>query len=142
MSKRITERLRNPLAPTPPPRIIVIGHKNPDTDSIAAAAAYAALKRQLGVPNVMAACAGLPSARTEFLFKKFDVPMPEELSDVYPRVKHVVDTRPNTLHAGQTLLVAFALLQRTRQHRIPVVNGKGIYLGMVSLFDLADRMII
>ena len=142
MSKRITERLRNPLVPTPPPRIIVIGHKNPDTDSIAAAAGYAALKRQLGVPNIMAACAGLPSARTEFLFKKFDVPMPEELSDVYPRVKHVVDTRPNTLSAGQTLLEAFALLQRTRQHRIPVVNGKGIYLGMVSLFDLADRMII
>ena len=85
---------------------------------------------------------GLPSARSEFLFQKFGVPLPVEMSDVYPRVKDVANTQPQTLAAGQTLLEAFALLQRTRQHRIPVVNVKGIYLGMVSLFDLADRMII
>ncbi len=142
MSKRITERLRKSDHPTPPPKIIVIGHKNPDTDSIAAAAGYADLKRQLGVPNVLAACAGLPSARTEFLFKKFNVPLPVELSDVYPRVKDVVDRHTPTLSAGQTLLEAFSMLQRSRRHRIPLINGKGIYLGMVSLFDLADRMII
>ena len=143
MSKRITERLRRSDIPaTPPPRIIVIGHKNPDTDSIAAAAGYADLKRLLGVPNVLAACAGLPSARTEFLFKKFNVPLPVELADVYPRVKDVVDRQTPTLSAGQTLLEAFSMLQRSRRHRIPLVNGKGNYLGMVSLFDLADRMII
>jgi manganese-dependent inorganic pyrophosphatase len=143
MSKKITERLRKSDIPAaPPPRIIIIGHKNPDTDSIAAAAGYAELKRLLGVPNVIAACAGLPSKRTEFLFSKFNVPLPIELADVFPRVRDVVDRNPPTLSAGQTLLEAFSMLQRTRRHRIPLINQKGIYLGMVSLFDLADRMII
>ena len=88
MPKRISERLKRyeatlsgepPLevkAPEQLSRVIVIGHKNPDTDSVAAAAGYAQLKQQMGMSHAVAACAGLPSARTEFLFKKFNVPMP------------------------------------------------------------------
>jgi manganese-dependent inorganic pyrophosphatase len=123
-------------------RVIVIGHKNPDTDSIAAAAGYAELKRLTGVQNVSAACAGLPSARTEFLFKKFKVPLPPVISDVHPRVRDIMDTQPPTISAGHTLLEAMSLLQKSRRHRIPVVDGKGIYLGMVSLFDIADRLVL
>jgi manganese-dependent inorganic pyrophosphatase len=143
MSRRITERIRRPDAPPPAPqRIIVIGHKNPDTDAIASATGYAELKRLQGFAGAEAACAGLPSTRTEFLFKRFDVPMPPTLGDVHPRVKDVLETSTPTLSAGHTLLEAFSLLQKTRQHRIPVVDAKGIHLGMVSLFDLADRMVI
>ena len=124
------------------PRIIIIGHKNPDTDSIAAAAAYAELKCMMGIPNVTAACAGLPSARTEFLFKKFNVPLPPVLSDVYPRVRDVADDQVPTISAGHTLLEAMELLQKTRCHRVPVVDATGYYLGMVSLFDLADKLVL
>ena len=122
-------------------RTVVIGHKNPDTDCIAAAAGYAELKRRLGLPRVSAACAGLPSARTEFLFKRFQVPLPAVLSDVFPRVRDVLDPNPPIVRAGQTLLQALALLQRTRRRRLPVVDAQGGYLGMLSLFDLADRMV-
>ena len=153
MSKRVSERLKRfesgvllpPGAPPPaarPARIIVIGHKNPDTDSVAAAAGYAELKRAMGFPQASAACAGLPSARTEFLFKRFGVPLPPVLGDVHPRIRDVMDTQPVTISAGQTLLEAMTLLQRTRRHRVPVVDGKGVYLGMVSLFDLADRLVL
>jgi manganese-dependent inorganic pyrophosphatase len=143
MSRRITERLkRTDIVPPPPQRIIVIGHKNPDTDAIASATGYAELKRMQGFAGAEAACAGLPSTRTEFLFKRFNVPLPATLGDVYPRVKDVLEFPTPTLSAGQTLLEAFSLLQKTRRHRIPVVDAKGIHLGMVSLFDLADRMVI
>ncbi|HYF48398.1 MAG TPA: putative manganese-dependent inorganic diphosphatase [Planctomycetota bacterium] len=124
------------------PRIIVIGHKNPDTDSIAAAAGYAELKRMMGHVNASAACAGLPSARTEFLFNKFNVPLPPILSDVHPRVRDVLETNVPTVSAGHSLLEAMELLQKTRRHRVPVVDAKGTYLGMVSLFDLADRLVL
>jgi manganese-dependent inorganic pyrophosphatase len=152
MSKRISEiqrriELGDITSPLPAPvmsrqpRIIVIGHKNPDTDSVAAAAGYAELKRALGFANASAACAGLPSARTEFLFTRFNVPMPPILSDVYPRIKDVLEASP-TVSAGHTVLEAMELLQKTRRHRVPVVDAKGVYLGMVSLFDLADRLVL
>lgn len=153
MSKRISEiqrriELGDITSPLPAPvmarqpRIIVIGHKNPDTDSVAAAAGYAELKRALGFANASAACAGLPSARTEFLFTRFQVPMPPILSDVYPRIKDVLEAQSPTVSAGHTVLEAMELLQRTRRHRVPVVDAKGVYLGMVSLFDLADRLVL
>jgi manganese-dependent inorganic pyrophosphatase len=152
MAKRISEKTRrielgelhpgSPPQPKREPHVIVIGHKNPDTDAIAAAAGYAELKRMMGMSNCHAACAGMPSLRTEFLFKRFDVPLPPVLGDVYPRVKDVLDSRPPVVDAGQTLLDALTLLQKTRWHRIPVVDAKGAYVGMVSLFDLADRMVL
>jgi len=152
--KRVSEKLRRhelemgvvPVSPATPlsrqPRVIVIGHKNPDTDSIAAAAGYAELKRMMGMANTSAACAGLPSARTEFLFTRFKVEIPQILGDVHPRIKDVLDDKPSMINAGQSLLEAMSLLQRTRRRRVPVVDAKGIYLGMVSLFDMADRMVL
>jgi len=124
------------------PRVIVIGHKNPDTDSIAAAAGYAQLKNMMGVTNVSPGCAGFPSARTEFLFRKFNIPLPPVISDVHPRVRDVMEANPPIVYQGHTLLEAMGILQRTHRHRVPVVNLKRKYLGMVSLFDLADRLVL
>ncbi|HEY3318874.1 MAG TPA: putative manganese-dependent inorganic diphosphatase [Planctomycetota bacterium] len=140
--KRISVRLSSHPHSDVPDRVIVIGHKNPDTDSIAAATGYAELKSQLGWTGVSAACAGLPGERTEFLFNRFNVALPPVLTDVHPRVSDVLDSNPQVISAGHTLLEAMALLQRARRHRIPVVDSKRTYLGMVSLFDLADRLVL
>jgi len=152
-TKKISERIRRvelgEIPPPPPviqaaqqPKTIIIGHKNPDTDSIAAAAGYAELKQMMGDENAWAACAGLPSARTEFLFKRFNVPLPKVLNDVFPRVKDILDPHPPTVRAGQTLVDAMSLLRKRRMRRVPVIDAKGEYVGMCSLFDLADRMVL
>ena len=145
MAQRISQRLTKPsgtaLDLPKNSRVYVIGHKNPDTDCIASAAGYAAFKQALGQSNVQAACAGLPSARTEFLFRKFSVPMPPVLADVFPRVRDYMDAEPITLSAGQTMLEALAALQKTHRRRVPVADSKGHFQGMVSLFDLAERMV-
>lgn len=152
MTKKISQRFRRPDGSgsfkvggeslDEQVRTVVIGHKNPDTDCVAAAAGYAALKQQLGTPNVQAACAGLPSPRTDFLFQRFGVPLPPVLADVHPRVKDLLDAQTPAISAGQTLLEALSLLQRARRRRLPVVDNKGAYLGMISLFDLANRMVL
>ncbi len=72
---------------------IVIGHKNPDMDSICSAIAYARLKQFLGVPNVIAARAGNTNARIDFVLKKFGAEPPVFLSDVAPKVADVHATR-------------------------------------------------
>jgi len=121
-------------------KTIVIGHKNPDTDSCASAVAYAELKKILGQKNVIGASAGYASARTEFLFKKFKTPLPEVIEDVSPRVEGVMDTSPTVIYKGQTLLDAMEYLKESRMSRIPITDNDGKYVGMVSLFDLAGRM--
>lgn len=72
---------------------IVIGHRNPDMDSICSAIAYAELKRKLGMPNVVAARAGNTNERIEFILQKFDVPAPEFVSDVAPTVADVMENQ-------------------------------------------------
>ena len=71
---------------------IVIGHKNPDMDSICSAIAYAELKRKLGTQNVISARAGNTNERIDLVLQKFGVPAPEFMSDVSPKVAES-DTR-------------------------------------------------
>ncbi|MBN2642899.1 MAG: putative manganese-dependent inorganic diphosphatase [Victivallales bacterium] len=123
------------------PYTYVIGHKNPDTDSIAAAAATAELKKLQGMNNVIAACAGLPLERTEFIFKKFGCPLPELKTDVYPRVKHIMSSEPDYITRGNSLLQAISILQKKREHRLPVVDEKMKYQGMLSLFQLLEELL-
>lgn len=123
-------------------RTIIIGHKNPDTDSIAAAYAYAELKKMLGMENVFPACPGLPTEKTRFLFKKFSVSMPPVLEDVYPKVKDIVTSSFVSASSESTLMDALELLQSSKQLRLPVIeNSSGRFLGMISLFDLAGKFL-
>ena len=121
-------------------KTIVIGHRNPDTDSCAAATGYAALKTMMGHENVICACAGIPGARTEYLYKKFNIPLPEIIEDVSPRVADLMDTSPDVVYTGQTLLEAMDFLRCSQMSRVPVTTQDGRFAGMISLFDLADRM--
>ncbi len=121
-------------------RTLVIGHRNPDTDSVAAAASYAWLKNSLGQENVSAGCAGIPQKRTEFLFRRFGVKLPKVYADVSPRVADVIHPYAEPIEVGQTLLRATKLLSQRREERMPIIDAAQKYVGMISLFDLADRM--
>ena len=107
---------------------------------MAAAASYAELKKRQGCRRVSAGCAGIPQKRTEFLFRRFGVPLPKVYSDVSPRVGDVVHDYAEPIEVGQTLLEATKMLSLKREERMPIVDGEGKFVGMISLFDLADRM--
>lgn len=68
----------------PEKNTIIIGHKNPDTDSICSALGYAALKKAAGEENVVAARAGNINPQTDFALHYFGKEPPIYLSDVYP----------------------------------------------------------
>lgn len=121
-------------------RTLIIGHRNPDTDSVAAAASYAELKRKQGYNNVIAGAAGIPQKRTEFLFHRFGVPLPKVYTDISPRVGDVLHAFDEPIEIGETLLKATKMLSRSRSERMPIVDKDKKYIGMISLFDLADRM--
>ena len=70
--------------------VYVIGHRNPDTDSICAALAYARLKQLTGSPTVIAARAGEINVQTEFVLRSFGIEQPVYLTDVKVRVQDVM----------------------------------------------------
>ncbi len=120
---------------------IVIGHRNPDTDSIAASYAMAELKTALGMPNVKAACAGLPGARTEYLFERFGVALPQVLSDVYPRVGNIANPDFPRLTCGDSLYHALELLGTHHVPRLPVIDKNNTYCGMLCLYSLLGDLL-
>ncbi len=122
--------------------LIVIGHRNPDVDSVAASHALAELKRLQGMAGVRAACAGLPGPRSEYLFKRFKVPLPASLNDVYFKAGDLVDPAAPRLVRGEPLYAAISRLEQCRRQCLPVTDGAGRYLGMLNLFSLLDSLLL
>ena len=71
--------------------IYVVGHKSPDTDSVASAIAYANLKNALGMKEVVPAAAGDINSETKFLLEYFKVPAPEKLTNATDKKLILVD---------------------------------------------------
>ena len=68
--------------------VYIIGHKNPDTDAVVAAVAYAKLKNLLGFNNYFPARAGHLNPQTDYIFRKFDIVPPKYLPDMIPKVEY------------------------------------------------------
>ncbi|MDR1858604.1 MAG: putative manganese-dependent inorganic diphosphatase [Treponema sp.] len=111
-------------------KIYVIGHRNPDTDSIVSAAAYARLKQIQGQGNCVAARAGKVSPQTEYIFNRFAVPLPEFLPDLVPKAEHYVSGAPVTINEDDSVWNALEILQRDDLKVLPVVDKDGVYKSM------------
>lgn len=120
---------------------IIIGHKNPDTDSVSASCALAEFKRRLNIRNVTACRAGMVGERTEYLFKKFNVPLPVLKSDVYPRVRDILLEETFSVCENEALFFALVKLNSLLISRIPVVDEKKRYKGMLSLFSMLGSIL-
>lgn len=120
----------------------VIGHRNPDTDSIASAIAYAELKRRLGDPAVTAAMAGEPNPQTSYVLERLGIPHPLYLADVHPRVADVLNREPVTARPEMPLLDALELFHRNNIRVLPIVDGEGRPSGLVSLLRLSEKYLV
>ena len=73
--------------------VYIFGHKNPDTDSVVSATAYARLKQLQGFENYKAARAGHFNPQTDYIFKKFNVQSPKYISNLTPKVEYYMNVR-------------------------------------------------
>lgn len=114
----------------------VIGHKNPDSDSICSAIAYAELKNQLG-ERCIPLRAGDINNETRYLLEHFSVPEPVLCPDVHAQVRDI-DIRsipgfpPNT-----TLRKAWEYMRDETVSTLPVTDDNGYLIGLIALKDLA-----
>jgi len=123
-------------------RIYVIGHRNPDTDSIASAIAYAELKKAVGHANVSAAMAGEPNPQTRYVLDRLGIQPPLYLADVHPKVRDIVNRRPVTAHSSMPLKEALELFHRHGIRVLPVVDGENVPVGIVSLLKLSEKYLV
>lgn len=123
-------------------KIVVIGHRNPDTDSIASAIAYAALKRQQGYVNCIPARAGRLTPQTEYILKRFKVDTPEFIPDMLPKVAYFLpEGDPITVSGNTALWDALELMDRNSLPAIPVVDDAGRYRSFLSHNTFTENII-
>jgi manganese-dependent inorganic pyrophosphatase len=119
---------------------IVIGHRNPDMDSICSAIGYARLKQLLGVPDVVAARAGNTNARIDYVLDRFGVEAPVFLSDVAPRVSDVMQREAVAVKAEATVYDAIQLIEERQLRGLPVTDEGNRCLGLLSAFKLSHHL--
>ncbi len=122
--------------------IYVVGHKNPDTDSICSAMAYARLRQQQGIDNIQPARAGELNRQTEFVLKMLQVPLPKLLQDVYPRVEDVVGSEVITIAGDEPLARALELYHAHNIRLLPVIDEDCRPLGSLVLKRVSDRFLV
>ena len=119
--------------------VYVVGHKNPDTDSIVAAIAYASLRNALGDREYMAACLGRVSDETQLVLNHFGFDPPTLITNVYTQVQDLGFDRPPILSAAVTVERAWNELQARKELRaIPIANDDGTLWGIISREDIAS----
>lgn len=119
---------------------VVIGHKNPDMDAICSAIGYAELKTATGFPGVIAARCGNTNERIDFGLGKFGFEPPAFLSDVYPRVEHVMERDVVSAHCNSPVYEAMTRIGESRFRGLPVVDDDRRCLGLISAFKLGQYL--
>lgn len=119
--------------------IYVTGHKNPDTDSIVSAIAYAALMNALGDRRYTAARLGTVSDETAHILERFGFDAPERIYNVRTQVHDLNFDRPPVLSSAVTVRRAWeAMLKSEREiPSLPVAGEDGRLCGMVTTGDIA-----
>ena len=121
--------------------IYVLGHKNPDTDSVVAATAYAHLKRVLGAENCVAARAGKMSPQAEYVFERMDVPFPVFIPDLVPKVEYYMGPAATVVDRGMPLWDALSIMNQSAQKALPIVDADGRYRAMLHYSSFAQNIL-
>jgi manganese-dependent inorganic pyrophosphatase len=118
-------------------KVVVIGHKNPDTDSICSAIAYAELKNKTSNLVYEACRAGELNQETAFVLDKFDVRPPRMVTDINPKVRDV-DYREVPGFSGNTSLRrAWQVMRDQKIDTLPIVDSDRELLGLITVKDIA-----
>ncbi len=110
--------------------ILVIGHRNPDTDAIASDIGYAWVLNESGSGHYMAGRTGKVNAQTAFALERFGVEAPTLVADVWGRVGDLAEKLPS-LRKGQTLLEACQTIARTRRPA-PLLDDSDKPIGLLT----------
>ncbi len=116
--------------------VIVIGHKNPDTDSICSALAYAYLRRKTTNMRYVAKRAGRLNEETKFVLDYFKVKAPSFADTLEPRAKDVEMRHAQGIDRETSVYEAWQIMERESVPTLPVLDG-GKLVGVLTRGDVA-----
>ncbi len=116
---------------------IVIGHKNPDTDSICSAICYAYLKHRLTGEEHVPCRAGEINGETKYVLDKFRVASPQLLESIEPTVADVPFRRIKSIDATLSLKRAWEYMRDENIQTVPILTKRGKIKGVLTLGDQA-----
>lgn len=118
--------------------VYIIGHRNPDTDSICSSIAYTYLKRQIDkTGNYEAKRAGSVNSETQFVLDYFKIPAPGYVSDVRTQVGDVEYKRIEGVDGNISLKKAWESMRDMQTHTLSVINKKKALEGVITIGDIA-----
>lgn len=117
-------------------KIYVVGHKNPDTDSICSAIAYANLKRKITEDDYHARRAGLLNEETQYVLERFQVDPPKLLANVYLQVKDVDVNRTPGIPSNTSIKEAWTMMKKKNLFTVPVTREQKLE-GVITTTDIA-----
>ena len=117
-------------------KVYVVGHKNPDTDSICSAIAYADLKRQLTGGEYVAKRAGQINEETHYVLKRFKVPAPELLQNVKLQVKDIDIHKIEGVDPNVSIKATWAKMKEQNVKTLPILKDEEL-VGVISTGDIA-----
>ena len=123
------------------PTTYVFGHKNPDTDSVVSAYAFAKLKNSTGNENYKPCRAGKLSPQTEYVFNRFDAEPPELISDMTPKVEYYMEENFISIRENQSLQLASLFMQKNNYHFLIVTDENGRYKSLLHYSSFAKNLI-
>lgn len=118
-------------------RVYVIGHKNPDTDSICSAIAYSALKNKVGNAEYVACRAGIVNEETKFVLDYFGVKAPQYIGTVQPEISDIDLNLIRGIESEDSIKRAWDLMDEQGARSVPVLS-EGKLEGIVSITDIAQ----
>ena len=121
--------------------VYIIGHRNPDTDAVVSAVSYAKLKNLLGMPEYKAARAGHLNPQTSYIFDKFNVPRPEYLPDLIPKVKFFMQNEIQTVTENSSIWESIALMEKNENRVMSVVDNDGKYCSLLHYSGFAKGVL-
>lgn len=117
-------------------KVYIVGHKNPDTDSVCSAIAYANLKQQISEDVYIARRAGLLNEETQYVLDHFGVEPPKLLSDVHLQVKDVDVNRTPGIKSNTSIKEAWAMMKEQNVYTLAVTKDQKLE-GVIATGDIA-----
>ena len=118
-------------------KVVVIGHRNPDTDSICSAIAYAELKNKTSSLVCEARRAGRMNQETEFVLKRFGVAPPRMCTDVNPKIRDVDYREMPGIPGSTSLRKAWEIMRDQKIDTLPVTSADNELEGIITVKDIA-----
>ena len=115
----------------------VIGHKNPDTDSICSAICYANLKQKMDGKRYEPARAGQINGETRFVLDYFDAPEPVLIENITTQVKDIQIRKTRGVCKNLSIKLAWNMMQELDIYTIPVVSEGSVLQGLITVGDIA-----